>query len=253
MKKSYMAACLAAALMMVLGGTSAVSAQQVPIAGGYADAPSSDPEVVAAAGYAVRAQARRQGARISLVSIERAEAQVVAGLNYRLRLRVKVSGRPRDVTAVVYKNLRRRYSLTSWEVEDFGAKGRGADAVPAYTVEELAKALADAYESKSLGKLDASRPYVGRVKIDISHSLEDKIEARRFTTLAATERWLRSREIEGGLPARGVRPLLECVKGDCTYNYDDGILHNHLYLQGFSYGYRNGRPYIKLISLRDGH
>src|SRR5215212_9078144 len=111
MKKNRLAVIMLAALV---SGAYKVSAQQVPIAGGYAEASSNDPQVVAAARYATRAQQRKQGALISLTGIEGAEVQVVAGINYRLRLRVKVKGRSENVTAVVYKNLKQRYSLTSW-------------------------------------------------------------------------------------------------------------------------------------------
>jgi hypothetical protein len=242
--------------MIVFGGMAAVSAQQVPVAGGYADAPNDDPEVVSAAGYAVRAQGRKQGARLSLVAIEHAEVQVVAGLNYRLRLRVRIGGRPRNAVAVVYKNLRGRQSLTSWAVVDFGVKGGGdgsATALPYSTIEELARALSEAYATKSLGKLDAARPYAGKVKIELGHSLlEGEDVTRQFTTLAGAERWLRRQENVDGLPARAVKPLLECGKGVCRYDFDGGILHNQLYLQEITYGYRNGRPYIKTISLLDG-
>lgn len=92
------------------------SAQDTPIAGGYSAASTSDPGVLTAARFAVRAEGRRRGARVTLLSVERAETQVVAGTNYRLRLRANVAGRVRSVDAVVYENLRGRHSLTSWEV-----------------------------------------------------------------------------------------------------------------------------------------
>lgn len=88
--------------------------QKDPIAGGYAEADKTDPEVVAAARFAIK-QKRRQIDHGALVSIERAEVQVVAGLNYRLCLKVKIKGQTRDVTAVVYKNLKQKYVLSSWD------------------------------------------------------------------------------------------------------------------------------------------
>ena len=86
-----------------------------PIAGGYTETSAADPDVVAAANFAVGRQRRRRGGRVSLVSIERAETQVVAGVNYRLCLRIRRRGRTQEVVTVVYRDLRRRYSLTSWE------------------------------------------------------------------------------------------------------------------------------------------
>lgn len=105
------------------GRVSDQASQESRVAGGYREASTTDPGVLAAARFAVRDEGRRRGARLTLVSVERAETQVVAGTNYRLRLRVSVPGRgPRaadrvqSVEAVVYENLRRRHSLTSWEV-----------------------------------------------------------------------------------------------------------------------------------------
>ncbi len=122
------------------------------------------------------------------------------------------------------------------------------------TIEQLVKALAEAYTSKLSGRLDAERPYFGKVKIVIEHSLvegKDRFEIKKFKTLEQGERWLRSRERDD-LPRRETRPLLQCKKGLCTYDFEGGILHNHLYLRKISYGYRNGRPYIKTIYLLDG-
>ena len=96
------------------GNHSSVFAQQGPIVGGYADASNSDPEVVAAARFAIKTETQKLHARITLVLIERAEVQVVAGLNYRLCMRVKMKGKTRNVSAVIYKNLKQKYSLTSW-------------------------------------------------------------------------------------------------------------------------------------------
>ena len=103
-----------AGLNIVSGGPSSVFAQQGPIVGGYADASNSDPEVVAAARFAINTERQKLHARITLLSIKHAEVQVVAGLNYRLCMRVKIKSQTRNVTVVVYKNLKQKYSLTSW-------------------------------------------------------------------------------------------------------------------------------------------
>ena len=92
------------------------AAQETPVAGGYREASPADRQVLAAARFAVREEGRRRGARLALVAVERAETQVVAGTNYRLRLGVRrPNGRAQSVDAVVYENLRRRLSLTIWE------------------------------------------------------------------------------------------------------------------------------------------
>lgn len=104
------------AIRVAAGRVSGGPAQQSPVAGGYREAGTNDPQVLAAARFAVREEGRRRGVRLALLSVERAETQVVAGTNYRLRLSVRrPNGRVQGVDAVVYENLRRRFSLTSWE------------------------------------------------------------------------------------------------------------------------------------------
>ena len=125
MKKNWRVAIMAlvttvviiAALSIVSGNQSSVFAQQGPIVGGYADASNSDPEVVAAARFAINTERQKLHTRITLLSIKHAEVQVVAGLNYRLCLRVKIKGKTRNVNVVVYKNLKQKYSLTSWSAD----------------------------------------------------------------------------------------------------------------------------------------
>jgi Aspartic acid proteinase inhibitor len=122
MKKNWRLVIIAAATTMfilaalnsVSGNRSSVFAQQGPIVGGYADTSNSDPEVVAAARFAVHAERQKLHVRIALLSIKHAEVQVVAGLNYRLCLKVKIKGKTRNVNVVVYKNLKQKYSLTIW-------------------------------------------------------------------------------------------------------------------------------------------
>lgn len=103
---------------MIPDGVPGLSAQEVPLAGGYREVSQVAPEAMSAARFAIRAESRRERARISLVSIERAERQVVAGLNYRLLLRISVNGTMRNVKAEVYQDLRQRYSLSLWEATD---------------------------------------------------------------------------------------------------------------------------------------
>jgi cystatin-C len=94
--------------------------------GGYKEVAADDPEVAAAAKFAVGEQGRKQDAAIKLISVERAESQVVAGINYRLCLKVEVGDEAQDVDvtqevkAVVYRNLKKEYSLTTWEAAECG-------------------------------------------------------------------------------------------------------------------------------------
>jgi hypothetical protein len=106
---------MSVALNAVMGCTFGLQAQEPPIAGGYREASRAEPDVVSAAKFAIKQEKRKKGARLSLISIERAETQVVAGINYKLCLRVKIKDKIRNVTTVVYRNLQQRYSLASWE------------------------------------------------------------------------------------------------------------------------------------------
>jgi hypothetical protein len=113
---------------LILGaGATAAAAQDIPVAGGYSGRATNDPGVAAAAAFAVRERGRVTGRRLTLVSIRRAEAQVVAGMNYRLLLSVRDGREVSDVTAVVYRNLRRRLSLTSWEPAPAGTAASGRE------------------------------------------------------------------------------------------------------------------------------
>ncbi len=79
------------------------------MAGGYRAVETADPDVCAAARFAVRSL---EGPRARLRSIEAAQQQVVAGVNYRLDL-TTASGRRWRVT--VYRPLSGRLQLTSRE------------------------------------------------------------------------------------------------------------------------------------------
>lgn len=93
-----------------------------PAAGGYSQAPLTDPSVLAAADIAVQGetyylqhQPGGEATQLTLVSIANAEQQVVAGMNYRLQLKVKHNGRERLAEAVLFKPLSANpMTLTSW-------------------------------------------------------------------------------------------------------------------------------------------
>lgn len=126
------------------------------------------------------------------------------------------------------------------------------------TVEQLAIEVADAYVKQSLGRLDRKYPVQGKVRIEIEDSLRqedvpiDQSGTREFRSLAQGEQWLRSKS-RNGFPVRQIKPLIGCKKDNCTYDFSEGILHNQLYLKKISYGYKNGRPYLKTIYLLDGN
>ena len=65
-----------------------------------------------------------QEVKISLESIEKAESQTVAGINYRICIKVSstnADGEKSDsviVQVVVFRNLQGEYALTSWSDEE---------------------------------------------------------------------------------------------------------------------------------------
>ena len=122
MKKSLQAVFAMIALAVAFSSVNlAVNPQRT---GGFREVAKDDPEVEAAANFAVEEQGRKQDTSLKLVSIERAESQVVAGINYRLCLKVSnAHDEEEEVKAVVYKNLKKEYSLTSWSEEDCSESG----------------------------------------------------------------------------------------------------------------------------------
>jgi hypothetical protein len=112
---------------MIFGSVTLGLAQRT---GGYKEVAKDDAEVVAAAEFAVKAQGEKQEMTYKLVSVEHAEQHVVAGINYRLCLKVghRKEGDEEDTTetvrVVVYRSLQKEYSLTSWAQENCG-EGEG--------------------------------------------------------------------------------------------------------------------------------
>lgn len=115
MKKKLLLMLMSVAVYAAMGSMFELQAQEPPVAGGYQEASRTDLSVISAAKFALKEWRRRKRARVSLISIERAETQVVAGVNYRLCLRVKTRGKIRSVRTVVYQNLQQKYSLSNWE------------------------------------------------------------------------------------------------------------------------------------------
>ena len=102
---------------------SIVSAQRT---GGYREIDKADEGAAAAAEFAVKAESEKKEMTYKLVSIEHAEAQTVAGINYRLCLKIGYHKQDDDVDTtefvrvIVYRNLQNQYSLTSWTEENCG-------------------------------------------------------------------------------------------------------------------------------------
>lgn len=89
--------------------------------GGYKTIATGDPAVQKAAAFAVQAQGKASDRTITLISVKKAEAQTVAGRNYRMCLKVESTGGEDEADAiffaqaVVYVDLKGNSKLTAWE------------------------------------------------------------------------------------------------------------------------------------------
>jgi aspartic proteinase inhibitor len=113
-------------VLAIAFGTIAASAQRL---GGYREIDKSDEGAAAAAEFAVKAESESKEMTYKLVSVEHAESQVVAGINYRLCLKVGYHKQDDDVDTtefvrvIVNRNLQNQHSLTSWTEENCGSDG----------------------------------------------------------------------------------------------------------------------------------
>ncbi len=111
-------------LFLMLGIVATSPARAAQMLGGYGQTSVANKTVRAAAAFAIKAQAKAMRAqkgvrttRLKLIKILAVETQVVAGVNYRLKLEVKVNGKVKQADAVVFRGLKKPYpfELTSWE------------------------------------------------------------------------------------------------------------------------------------------
>jgi|GEM_PF-1016966 len=85
-----------------------------PLAGGWSSISADNERVVAAAEYAVSAQAEASGEDLELIEIRGAKRQVVAGMNYQFTLYVSRNGKKSLASAVVWAKLDKTFKLTRW-------------------------------------------------------------------------------------------------------------------------------------------
>jgi hypothetical protein len=117
---------LVAIVLALLLGTVIVSAQQT---GGYREIDKADEGAAAAAEFAIKDESEKKELTYKLVSVAKAETQVVAGINYRLCLKVSYHKQEEDedatefVQVVVFRSLQKEFSLTSWTEEACSKEG----------------------------------------------------------------------------------------------------------------------------------
>ena len=93
--------------------TSVVTEAAAPIAGGWQPAPIDD-SVQEIARFALAERQGQEAQPISLLGVREVSRQVVAGLNFRLHLRVLRAGHHREASATVYQDLQGQRHLTGW-------------------------------------------------------------------------------------------------------------------------------------------
>ena len=104
-------------LFIVVCATALTTAVAMAQVGGWSKAEIDDPEVVAAAKFALGETQKTTDRKLTLTKIVSAKQQLVAGMNYAVTIQVTAGGdKPvrREAESVVYKNLDDEYSLTSW-------------------------------------------------------------------------------------------------------------------------------------------
>ena len=126
MRDFLLAAALLAAVGAASGASRAGAVGQTPRVGGFKPVAADNPEVTAAARFAAAAEGKKENTHIRLLSVESAEQAVVAGVIYRLCLKVEIEDAENNVDVTtnirteVFKSLQKQYQLRNWNEEDCG-------------------------------------------------------------------------------------------------------------------------------------
>ncbi len=123
MKLGKLAGFLAALLLVVAVSSCSEKIHQTDlpqIVGGFSKSPVSDEDVMASAKFAVKAREEilkkdNKSAKVELIEIIDSSKQVVAGMNYKMNLKVRTDGKEETVEVVVWKKLDGGSELTDWK------------------------------------------------------------------------------------------------------------------------------------------
>jgi Aspartic acid proteinase inhibitor len=118
MLKSTLSIFLLVFCCLVFSANNVPAQDEGPITGAYGRVNKNDAQVKASAKFAVKARAKSTKRSITLISISKAEQQVVSGMNYKVCMKVRDGRRTRWATAVVYRHWGGTRQLSSW---DWGA------------------------------------------------------------------------------------------------------------------------------------
>jgi hypothetical protein len=120
MRNFLLAVLLLVACGVTFGASHAGAVGQGPMVGGFKAVAVDNPEVTAAARFAVAAQGQKESTEFELLSVVSAARQTVAGANYRLCLEVEGEDGTQMVRALVFRSLKKEYQLKSWQEADCG-------------------------------------------------------------------------------------------------------------------------------------
>lgn len=120
MKHNTLTLCV----LLALSCACSARAEREPKCGGYSPMCITNKDTIAVATFAVQShekavnKGKEKTDKLDLVTILSAETQVVAGMNYKLELKVKLNGKEKTAKAIVWWQAWRKpdpYQLTSWE------------------------------------------------------------------------------------------------------------------------------------------
>jgi len=110
-------ALVALTVIAALPGCRSAVEPETVIPGGWQTVKTTDFDVAQAATHALIAEAMTSGETLKLLSVMEARRQVVAGMNYNLKLAVERNGEKAIATAVVWAKLDGTHDLTKWTWE----------------------------------------------------------------------------------------------------------------------------------------
>jgi len=84
-------------------------------AGGWTQADTFNADVQEAARFAVQKQAVLTQSRLIYKDVLSAQTQIIAGLNFQLKVSVTEQDSPRYARVTVWRNLQNQYTLTQWD------------------------------------------------------------------------------------------------------------------------------------------
>ena len=184
---------------------------QVP--GGFGGLSVKDPEALAAAKFAVTAH----DPKLTFQTIEKVQRQVVAGLNYRLTIRITENGKARSADAVVWKKHDGTHQLTSWKwLGDAPAPARSGEPQAGFAKSEFI------YETAPVPSCHATTIVEpaggGLVAAWFGGTREGHADVGVWSSRLADGKWTAPIEVANGVQADGTRhpcwnPVLFQPKG----------------------------------------